>query len=375
MAAQSIPVETFTEGWLKNGARIRINPFLSEDGDIYGELDAFIPLFDGETSAFFAQLGLRKSYDGWVGNLGMGRRYFPTDNFSLGYNLFFDHDFSENHSRMGAGLELWHSFLRLSSNAYIPLSNWKPVQDNRFGLIEEKPAGGWDARLKAYLPFYPNISLTGGFSQWYGDYVLNYKDAVSKKCAKIWSYGIEFTPVKMVTFYYRRNIARSNPDNSEYGMYLTYNFGSDISVQTSHDLIPQLREVEASRHDFVDRENRIILNIRAKNDAGSKYVINPKILSFTGYDEGGFSSSIVGTAQYTITPAPQSGWKISETNIGTATNNMCSYTFNSSTGILELTWSGDLSGNRVYQLYINFADGDDNFIGTVFITLTMNDNV
>ena len=47
----------------------------------------------------------------------------------LGYNVFFDNDFTRSHQRGGVGIEAQYNWLHLPSNYYMPLSGWKGSKD------------------------------------------------------------------------------------------------------------------------------------------------------------------------------------------------------------------------------------------------------
>ena len=69
----------------------------------------------------------------------------------VGHQLLFDHDLSRYHSRAGIGAEYWRDYLKLSSNGYLRLTNWRsaPELDNDY---EARPANGWDVRAESWLP-------------------------------------------------------------------------------------------------------------------------------------------------------------------------------------------------------------------------------
>ncbi|STI64883.1 putative invasin [Escherichia coli] len=73
-----------------------------------------------------------------------------------GINFFFDHDLSRYHSRAGIGAEYWRDYLKLSSNGYLRLTNWRsaPELDNDY---EARPANGWDVRAEGWLPAWPHL--------------------------------------------------------------------------------------------------------------------------------------------------------------------------------------------------------------------------
>ncbi|MDR2891540.1 MAG: inverse autotransporter beta domain-containing protein, partial [Deltaproteobacteria bacterium] len=82
------------------------------------------------------------------------RRPYDAGNWMIGYNAFFDNDFTRSHQRGGFGVEAQYDWLKLASNYYFPLSSWKGSYDFDSRFVEERPAEGWDVRVKGYLPFY-----------------------------------------------------------------------------------------------------------------------------------------------------------------------------------------------------------------------------
>lgn len=60
--------------------------------------------------------------------------------------------------------------------------------------------------------------------------------------------------------------------DTEFGLNFTYHFGMPWSAQTSHAKVAELRTVGGSRHEFVDRENRIILEYKAKNNLNIEFL-------------------------------------------------------------------------------------------------------
>jgi hypothetical protein len=208
----------------------------------------------------------------------------------FGYNAFFDNDFTRSHQRGGLGLELQYDWLRLASNYYFPLSGWKGSYDFDSRFIEERPAQGWDARLKAYLPFYRNVALTGAYTQWYGDHVGMFGPRHLEKNPKVWSWGIEYTPVPLVSgFVTQRSTERGRTD-TEFGLNFIWHFGMPWDDQVKHSKVAELRTVSGSRHELVDRENRIILEYRAKDASRIEYLgpAGPNLFRFrvvNGFDE------------------------------------------------------------------------------------------
>lgn len=281
-------------GLMDNG-RARLNFIMDQYGRLNGEGDVLLPFYDGTYTTLFTQLGARtmsgfgddtgdgRGADRWIGNFGLGQRWFPgasttetgkidSGDWMLGYNVFFDNDFTRGHQRGGIGGEIQYDWLKLASNYYFPLSDWKGSRDFDNDFVEERPAQGWDVRLKGYLPFYRNVALTGAYTQWYGDNVSMYSTSKLEKDPNVWSYGVEYTPIPLVSaFVNQRSTGRGNND-TEFGLRFTYHFDMPWEQQTSHAKVAETRTVAAARHDFVDRENRIILEYKAKNNFHVEFI-------------------------------------------------------------------------------------------------------
>lgn len=285
--ANSLGEEALSD--LVDGGRARFNFRLDRDGYFNGEGDALLPFYDGKFTTVYTQLGARSMHDSdntrWIGNFGLGQRWFPmavgeniksadydTGSVMFGYNAFFDYDFTRNHQRGGLGVEAQFDWLRLASNYYFPLSDWKDSKDFDSRFVQERPAEGWDVRAKGYLPFYRNVAVTSAYSQWYGDHVGMFGASRQEKDPKVWSYGIEYTPVPLVSGFITQKSTERGRSDTEFGLTFTYHFQMPWEHQISHNKVEELRTVGGSRHEFVDRENQIILEYRAKNSYRIEFV-------------------------------------------------------------------------------------------------------
>ncbi|MHC5306571.1 inverse autotransporter beta domain-containing protein [Bartonella sp. LJL80] len=272
--------EKLFEGFFDQG-QARLNFRFDRDGKFNGEGDLLVPFYDGSYTTVFTQLGLR-SMDSedktrWIGNIGIGQRWFPFASalppqaegydagpLMLGYNLFYDHDFTRSHQRAGVGFEAQYDWLRLSTNFYTPLSSWKDSPDFDNAMVEERPAKGWDIRIKGYFPSYRQVAFTGSYTQWSGDQVGVFSSNTLEKDPKVWSYGMEYTPVPAITSSISQQRTERGQNETRIKLGMTYRFGIPWKEQFSADNVNKLRTVHGSRHEFVDRENKIILEYRDK---------------------------------------------------------------------------------------------------------------
>jgi hypothetical protein len=311
--------------------RARLNFTVDWDGNFRGEGDVLLPFYDGQYTTVFTQIGTRSmavsggeadGQDRWIGNFGLGQRWFPAakdeedaGDWMVGYNAFFDNDFTRSHQRGGVGVELQYDWLHLASNYYLPLSDWKGSYDFDSRFIEERPAEGWDARVKAYLPFYRNVALTGAYTQWHGDHVGMFGHGKLEKDPRVWSYGAEYTPVPLVSGFLTQRSTERGRTETEYGLNFTYHFGMPWDEQVKHAKVAELRTVSGSRHEFVDRENRIILEYRAKKDAYRiEYLRKEGDNSFYFRVVNGFGEIQAGMTVdvWTIAPIPGGKYLVAE---------------------------------------------------------------
>lgn len=268
LSAGSGYFSSWAAGWLGGYGQARVSFRVNDGGDVTGSGDFLYPIYDSERTAFFTQLGLRTMANNRViGNFGLGQRFFLSENLALGYNAFIDRDFSRGHTRGGAGVETWYNWLRLSANYYAPLSGWKGSKDYDHRLVEERPARGYDARLTGYLPFYRNLAVTGAMEKWKGDHVGSFgSDEVAQKDPKVWSYGLEWTPVPVLSLSTDQRHSGGQKE-TRFGLTFNYRFGLGWEEQLTPAAVAEMRTVDGSRHDFINRQNEMILQYRDKEPA------------------------------------------------------------------------------------------------------------
>ncbi|WP_237713274.1 inverse autotransporter beta domain-containing protein, partial [Candidatus Regiella insecticola] len=141
--------------WLNQFGTARVQLNIDNDFHLDGSaLDFMLPLYDNSKSIVFTQLSARNKSGQNTFNIGAGARIFQ-NNWMFGVNTFFDHDLTANNRRIGLGAEAWADYLKLSANSYFSLNNWHQSQD--FIDYNARPANGYDLRVEAYLPSYPQL--------------------------------------------------------------------------------------------------------------------------------------------------------------------------------------------------------------------------
>lgn len=79
--------------------------------------------------------------DNKVTNLGVVYRHMPGScRYILGANMFIDKSHPHNHKRFSFGGDLETYTSRLYFNIYMPMNDWKPINDR----IIERPLSGWE---------------------------------------------------------------------------------------------------------------------------------------------------------------------------------------------------------------------------------------
>ncbi|MDR2368697.1 MAG: inverse autotransporter beta domain-containing protein, partial [Deltaproteobacteria bacterium] len=202
--------------------RARVGLSFTSEAKLEGQAILTVPILDRERTALFLQTGLTAARsDRVLAHLGLAQRFLMAGNGLFGYNLFLDQDVLRGHLRGGLGLEAWKGWLRLAANAYAPLSGWKRSPDHALAL--EKPAWGYDAKLKAYLPFYPKLALETGFERWPGKGSGAFApEPLRAQTRGEFSWGLSWSPTPLATV--RLSQAPGNDLRDEIRADFTLNF-------------------------------------------------------------------------------------------------------------------------------------------------------
>ena len=255
--------QSYLDAALSPYGKLRTTLSVNDKGDFDGStLDYFVPLYDNQSTLLFSQLSMQRKEDRTIGNIGLGVRQ-NVGQWLLGGNSFYDYDFTRGHRRLGLGGEAWTDYLKLSANYYHPLSQWRDSPD--FAFYEERPARGWDVRAETWLPFYPQLGGKIVYEQYYGDEVaLMGKDNLQKDPHAV-TLGVNYTPVPMITVGADYKAGTGDSTDLSVNAALTYQFGAPLAAQLDPDNVSVQRSLMGSRHDFVDRNNFIILEYREKD--------------------------------------------------------------------------------------------------------------
>ncbi len=180
-----------------------------------------------------------------------------------GINFFFDHDLSRYHSRAGIGAEYWRDYLKLSSNGYLRLTNWRsaPELDNDY---EARPANGWDVRAEGWLPAWPYLGGKLVYEQYYGDEVALFDKDDRQSNPHAITAGLNYTPFPLMTFSAEQRQGKQGENDTRFAVDFTWQPGSAMQKQLDPNEVAARRSLAGSRYDLVDRNNNIVLEYRKK---------------------------------------------------------------------------------------------------------------
>jgi protocatechuate 3,4-dioxygenase beta subunit len=265
--AANAMIAPFT-GWFNSHGKARVSLNAGSE-NFSGSADFFFPFYDSEKHVFFGQIGARTmAGDRIIGHLGLGYRVFPFEggNTAFGINAFVDQDITRNHTRGSVGGEFWHDWIRLSGNYYFPLSGWKrSAEDYPQWPVMERPAGGYDFRLSAIMPFYPALSIETAYEKWKGEHVGTFDRHSPNSNPAVYSVGLKWQPVPLISLSgeYRKN--STGRDEARFMLAFNYDFDKPASVQLDPDAVAGLRSIAGSRHDFVNRQYEMPLEYKSFN--------------------------------------------------------------------------------------------------------------
>ncbi|EEQ6724877.1 Ig-like domain-containing protein [Escherichia coli] len=249
--------------WLSRFDTARITLGVDEDFSLKNsQFDFLHPWYETPDNLFFSQHTLHRTDERTQINNGLGWRHF-TPTWMSGINFFFDHDLSRYHSRAGIGAEYWRDYLKLSSNGYLRLTNWRsaPELDNDY---EARPANGWDVRAEGWLPAWPHLGGKLVYEQYYGDEVALFDKDDRQSNPHAITAGLNYTPFPLMTFSAEQRQGKQGENDTRFAVDFTWQPGSAMQKQLDPNEVDARRSLAGSRFDLVDRNNNIVLEYRKK---------------------------------------------------------------------------------------------------------------
>lgn len=249
--------------WLSRFGTARITLGVDEDFSLKNsQFDFLHPRYETPDNLFFSQHTLHRTDERTQINNGLGWRHF-TPTWMSGINFFFDHDLSRYHSRAGIGAEYWRDYLKLSSNGYLRLTNWRsaPELDNDY---EARPANGWDVRAEGWLPAWPHLGGKLVYEQYYGDEVALFDKDDRQSNPHAITAGLNYTPFPLMTFSAEQRQGKQGENDTRFAVDFTWQPGSAMQKQLDPNEVVARSSLAGSRYDLVDRNNNIVLEYRKK---------------------------------------------------------------------------------------------------------------
>ncbi|WP_032293001.1 inverse autotransporter adhesin YeeJ [Escherichia coli] len=249
--------------WLSRFGTARITLGVDEDFSLKNsQFDFLHPWYETPDNLFFSQHTLHRTDERTQINNCLGWRHF-TPTWMSGINFFFDHDLSRYHSRAGIGAEYWRDYLKLSSNGYLRLTNWRsaPELDNDY---EARPANGWDVRAESWLPAWPHLGGKLVYEQYYGDEVALFDKDDRQSNPHAITAGLNYTPFPLMTFSAEQRQGKQGENDTRFAVDFTWQPGSAMQKQLDPNEVAARRSLAGSRYDLVDRNNNIVLEYRKK---------------------------------------------------------------------------------------------------------------
>ena len=140
-----------------------------------------------ENSNLFTQFSIHtqevNNDDRYIGNLGLGYRFLNADqSMMFGANIFYDQDLSEEHKRVGFGLEAKASILDVSFNQYIKATNQLVVNGSK-----EQTLSGHEYNISSQIPYMPWSTFN------YQGYVWDNEKAINDQKGSVYSLEMSLT--------------------------------------------------------------------------------------------------------------------------------------------------------------------------------------
>jgi len=208
---------------------------------------------DNNANSFlFNQIGINGYDQRTTLNLGLGYRVLNTNNTWMGgANIFYDHEFPNDHKRSSVGVELISSAIQLRGNMYNGETGF--ITD-RSGT-DSKALDGNDASLKMALPYLPGVFFEYAEYKWEAEE--GAKDAEGKK----YSLGGNLSDSLSLNLIRTDYDEASKKDINRVQLNYSWDFGSPSNKPTLFETANtayQLSRLTTQKYDLVKRENRIV---------------------------------------------------------------------------------------------------------------------
>ncbi|WP_224718374.1 inverse autotransporter beta domain-containing protein, partial [Pectobacterium versatile] len=249
--------------WLNQFGTARVKLNINENNKLDGSAtDIFLPLYDNKDAILFTQLGARNKDSRNTVNIGTGFRAFH-NNWMYGANTFLDNDITGKNRRIGLGAEVWTDYLKLSANNYFGMTDWHQSKD--FTDQNERPADGYDVRVEAYLPFYPQIGGKLTYEKYRGENVALFGKDNQQKDPYAVTVGVNYTPIPLLTTGMEHRAGKGGQKDSSINLQINYRIGDSWESHISPESLATNRTLADNRYNLVERNNHIILDYQKQD--------------------------------------------------------------------------------------------------------------
>jgi len=223
-----------------------------KEGDSTVDIGVLKAYGDNPNSFLFNQININRFDDRNTLNLGLGyRRLNADETWMTGFNVFYDHEFPDDHKRNGVGFELVSSALQLRANQYNGTTGY--IKDK--SGTDSKALDGNDMSLRVALPYLPGMKFGYTSTTWKG--IDGMKDKKSQK------YSLGGNLSDNLTLNYVRTDYKdaATKDTDSINLKYTWNFGQKSTKPKLFDLSStayKLEKLGDERYGLVQRENRIV---------------------------------------------------------------------------------------------------------------------
>ena len=207
---------------------------------------------DNTNSFLFNQLNINRFDDRNTVNVGLGyRRLNADETWMTGFNVFYDHELSDNHKRNGAGFEFVSSALQFRANKYNGTTGY--IKDK--SGTDSKALDGNDMTLSVALPYMPGMMLGYTSTTWKG--IDGMKDKKSQK----YSLGGNLSDNLSLSYIRTDYEDVTLKDTDRIALNYTWNFGQSNTKPKLFEFSSsayELTKLGNERYGLVQRENRIV---------------------------------------------------------------------------------------------------------------------
>ncbi|UHQ18743.1 ZirU family protein [Lysobacter sp. KIS68-7] len=218
----------------------------------------------GVGHTLLAQVGAHNEADRPTANVGLLWRYIAnTENWFVGANAFYDHDFHAGAHRVGVGVEAASRQVRGFANYYTPKSDtWVDVKGNE-DLIE-RAATGYDLGLTWMPAAAPGLDLSLKGTWWHGERVDVFGTGQTLENPNLFTARIGYSPVPLFGISLEHEKAIGGPSDTRVMLNFRYQLGQSFKEQLDRRNLAQRNDIRSLATSPVEREHRIVTEQRDK---------------------------------------------------------------------------------------------------------------